>query len=80
MLYFKVGPAGDGIFLREEPEGSDRRKFFGARDLFGAIRLRAHHEGTRHVAVASQGSFSERQEREVAALVHLLRESGFSVT
>ena len=79
MLAFQVGPSGDGLILQEEPHGDSVRKFFGARDLFGAIRVRAADRGTKQVTVSRRGDLSPRQEHEVAALLHLLRESGFRV-
>jgi hypothetical protein len=79
MLSFNVIPSGDAILLREEPHGGYVRKSFGARELFGAVHVRAADRGTKQVAFSSCGSFSPQQEHEVAALVHLLRESGYNV-
>lgn len=79
MLSFHVTPAGDGLLLQEESHDVCLRTFFGARDLFGAIRLRAADHGTKHLTVSRRGELSPRQEHELAALFHLLNESGFRV-
>jgi hypothetical protein len=79
MLSFHVDPSGDGLLLQEESQERCRRRFFGARDLFGAIRVRAADRGTNQVTVSWRGELSARQQHEVAALLHLLRESGFRV-